>query len=108
MISVVSFKPSIDLSIETCTDYQLTFSLLKFQQSDDCIDIEKLLVTLTKIQFTHSRELLELIDPDMFYEKLFVSSNKEDKLSFLSQLQLMEYPYINQLEKQLLGANNES
>lgn len=78
-----------------------TIFVEKIQKTDDIEDIQSLLKTLTRIQFTHTVEILELLDPDMFREKMFFSKDKEKIVSLICQLRLIDYPYIDALENSI-------
>jgi hypothetical protein len=70
----------------------------KIRKSDDIEDIQSLLKTLTRIQYIHLVEVLELLDPEIFREKIFFTKDEEKTISLLCQLRLIDYPHIDLLE----------
>jgi hypothetical protein len=70
----------------------------KIRKSDDIEDIQSILKTLTRIQYTHLVEVLELLDPEVFREKMFFSKDVAKSISLLCQLRLINYPHIDSLE----------
>jgi hypothetical protein len=70
----------------------------KIRKSDDIEDIQSLLKTLTHIQYTHLVEVLELLDPEIFQEKIFFTKDEEKTISLLCHLRLIDYPHIEALE----------
>jgi hypothetical protein len=87
--------------------HQISASIFvdKIQKTDDIEEIQSLLKTLTRIQFTHTVEILELLDLDMFRDKLIFSKDKEKIVSLLCQLRLIDYPYIDALEDSIRSQN---
>jgi hypothetical protein len=83
--------------------HQISASIFvdKIHQTDDIEKIQSLLKTLSRIQFTHIVEILELLDLDMFRDKLIFSKDKEKIVSLLCQLRLFDYPYIDALENSI-------
>ncbi len=73
----------------------------KIRKSDDIEDIQSILKTLTRIQYTHLVEVLELLDPEIFREKMFFTKDEEKTISLLCQLRLIDYPHIDSLENSI-------